>query len=84
MLIPLGKKDYWNIQPPAGDSQFASYTEHPELAGLLNVLYPGVFPNVGELRPNRSAPRRPGGDPVDRDPSGHRPGVPELHGAHSS
>ena len=44
VLIPLGKKDYWNMQPPARDSQFATYVVNPELAGLLNVLYPGVFP----------------------------------------
>jgi hypothetical protein len=46
VLIPLGKKDYWNMQQPVGDSQFATYVENPELAGLLNVLYPGVFPNL--------------------------------------
>jgi hypothetical protein len=46
VLIPLGKKDCWNTQPPAGDKQFESYVSNPELAGLLNVLYPGVFPNL--------------------------------------
>jgi hypothetical protein len=46
VLIPLGKKDNWNRQRPDGDSQFATYVLNPELAGLLNVLYPGVFPNL--------------------------------------
>ncbi|MGH3070090.1 MAG: DUF4331 domain-containing protein [Streptosporangiaceae bacterium] len=35
VLIPLGKKDFWNTQPPMYDSDFASYVAHPELAGLL-------------------------------------------------
>jgi len=46
VLIPLAAKDHWNSEPPSGDSQFASYVAHPELAGLLPVLYPGVFPNL--------------------------------------
>jgi hypothetical protein len=46
VLVPLAAKDYWNSQPPAGDSQFASLVANPELAGLLPVLYPGVFPNL--------------------------------------
>lgn len=46
VIIPLGKKDYWNSQQPKMDSQFAQYYAHPELAGLLPVLYPGVFPHL--------------------------------------
>jgi hypothetical protein len=46
VVIPLASKDYWNRQQPADDSQFASHVSNPELAGLLNVLYPGVFPNL--------------------------------------
>jgi hypothetical protein len=42
----MAAKDYWNSQAPAGDSQFASHVANPELAGLLPVLYPGVFPNL--------------------------------------
>jgi hypothetical protein len=49
VLIPLGKKDYWNTQQPAHDKQFAAYVANPELAGLLPVLYPGVFPNLAAL-----------------------------------
>ena len=46
VLIPLGTKDYWNSQPPSEDAQFATHVAQPELATLLPVLYPGVFPNL--------------------------------------
>ena len=49
VLIPLGSKDLWNSLPPKDDKQFASYVAHPELAGLLPALYPGVFPNLEAL-----------------------------------
>jgi uncharacterized protein DUF4331 len=53
VLIPLGKKDYWNSQEPENDSQFATYYTNPELAGLMNLLYgapPGGHPG-GALAP---------------------------------
>ncbi len=56
VIIPLGTKDYWNTQPPAEDSQFASHVSNPELAGLLPVLYPGVFPHL-QLFNQSGAPR---------------------------
>jgi hypothetical protein len=46
VVIPLAKKDLWNQTPPANDSQFAPFAQFPELAKLLPVLYPGVFPNL--------------------------------------
>jgi hypothetical protein len=49
VLVPLGKKDLWNSLPPSDDKQFASYVTNPELAGLLPVLYPKVFPNLAAL-----------------------------------
>jgi hypothetical protein len=49
VLIPLGSKDVWNSLPPSDDKRFASHIAHPELAGLLPVLYPGVFPNLAAL-----------------------------------
>ena len=49
VIIPLGKKDLWNSLPPADDKQFAGYVANPGLAGLLPVLYPGVFPNLAAL-----------------------------------
>ena len=49
VIVPLGKKNYWNRQRPVNDKQFASFVAHPELAGLLPVLYPGAFPNLAAL-----------------------------------
>ena len=46
VIIPLGKKDSWNAQKPNMDKQFVNYYLHPEVQGLLPVLYPGVFPNL--------------------------------------
>ena len=42
VIIPRVKKDYWNSQTPAGDKQFAKYYKSPELAALVNVLYPAL------------------------------------------
>jgi Domain of unknown function (DUF4331) len=49
VIVPLGRKDYWNAQQPSHDKQFASFVAHPELAGLLPVLYPGAFPSLAAL-----------------------------------
>ena len=49
VIVPLGDKDRWNAIHPADDKQFAHYVAHPELAGLLPVLYPKVFPNLAKL-----------------------------------
>jgi hypothetical protein len=46
VIIALGDKDLWNASQPVNDKQFAHYYAHPELAALLPVLYPGVFPNL--------------------------------------
>ena len=46
VIIPMGKKDYWNNQPPVDDSQFVQYFQHPELSTLLPTLYPNTFPNL--------------------------------------
>jgi hypothetical protein len=40
VVIPVGKKDYWNASDPKDDSQFVKYYRSPELAGLVNLLYP--------------------------------------------
>jgi hypothetical protein len=42
VVIPRHLKDYWNAQPPRKDSQFQKYYEKPELAGLVNFLYPAL------------------------------------------
>src|SRR5271165_2656766 len=49
VIVPMGKKDYWNTLPPADDKQFASYVAHPEVSALLPGLYPGVFPHLAAL-----------------------------------
>jgi hypothetical protein len=53
VVVPMSAKDRWNAVAPSQDAQFAKYVEHPELAGLIPVLYPGVFPNLAGL----TAPR---------------------------
>jgi Domain of unknown function (DUF4331) len=54
VIVPMGQKDRWNALPPASDSQFLQYVQHPELARLLPVLYPGVFPNLAGLTAARA------------------------------
>jgi hypothetical protein len=49
VLVPMERKDYWNTQQPVDDIHFASGVQHPELATLLPILYPGVFPNLAAL-----------------------------------
>ena len=75
--IPMAEKDQWNARPPREDARFAKYVDKPELAGLLPVLYPGVFPNLAAYTQAAGRPRR---DPADRHPDGRRARVPELHG----
>ena len=82
VLIPMGKKDYWNSQAPASDSQFASFYSNPQLAQLLPVLYPGVFPNLATYNAGPPAPEpgRPRRHPPHGHPAGAHHRVPELHG----
>ncbi|WBB72724.1 DUF4331 domain-containing protein [Micromonospora sp. WMMD1128] len=49
VIVPMSKKDLWNTLPPSDDKRFAGFVERPELAALLPVLYPGVFPNLEKL-----------------------------------
>jgi hypothetical protein len=53
VLIPLGDKDRWNTSKPSDDAQFTKYLAQPELAGLLPILYPGVFPNLAAYTADR-------------------------------
>jgi hypothetical protein len=55
VIVPLGKKDLWNKQRPVHDKHFAQYVAHPELAGLLPVLYPGAFPHLAALDKAKTA-----------------------------
>ena len=54
VLIPMAEKDRWNVRPPRLDKAFAKYVDKPELAGLLPVLYPGVFPNLAKYTKPRA------------------------------
>jgi hypothetical protein len=54
VVVPMGKKDGWNGSQPSGDSEYAPFVKQPELAKLLPVLYPGVFPNLAKLTADRA------------------------------
>ncbi len=44
---PMAQKDQWNARPPKYDAKYAGNVNHPELAKLLPVLYPGnTFKNL--------------------------------------
>lgn len=55
VIIPIGWKDLWNAEHPSADSAFVQYYQTPELAQLLPVLYPGVFPNLANLNASGAA-----------------------------
>src|SRR5207249_468914 len=43
VIIPLGKKDKFNATSPADDAEnFGKYVVNPELAKVMNLLFPGV------------------------------------------
>jgi hypothetical protein len=46
VIVPMAEKDRWNTTLPQNDSRYAPFVARPELAGLLPVLYPGLFPNL--------------------------------------
>lgn len=50
VLVPMVRKDEWNRKDPRRDSEFAQYVARPEVARLLPVLYPDVFPNLATLQ----------------------------------
>ena len=54
VIVPMSKKDRWNRVEPRRDADFAKYVAQPELARLLPVLYPGVFPNLAALKKDRA------------------------------
>jgi hypothetical protein len=53
VIVPMAEKDLWNALDPEDDKRFLKYVQHPELARLLPVLYPGAFPHLAAL----TAPR---------------------------
>jgi hypothetical protein len=54
VINPMAVKDRWNATTPYGDSDFAKYVARPELARLLPVLYPGVFPRLAAYDKDRA------------------------------
>lgn len=54
VIVPMGEKDEWNAEPPATDSEYLKYVQRPEVASLLPVLYPGVFPNLAGYDKDRA------------------------------
>jgi hypothetical protein len=42
VVIPLAKKDFWNREDPADDQQFLGFYRSPEVARLINALYPAT------------------------------------------
>ena len=54
VIVPMAEKDRWNALSPSGDVRFEKYVNRPELARLLPVLYPGVFPNLAAYTKTRA------------------------------
>jgi Domain of unknown function (DUF4331) len=54
VIVPVGDKDRWNAVDPIDDTGFEKYVNQPELARLLPVLYPGVFPNLAAYSKDRA------------------------------
>jgi hypothetical protein len=54
VIVPVGDKDRWNAVDPIDDVGFENYVKQPELAKLLPVLYPGVFPNLAAYGKDRA------------------------------
>jgi hypothetical protein len=54
VLVGMGAKDRWNAGSPSRDLDFVQGVAHPELASLLPVLYPGVFPNLAKYSKARA------------------------------
>jgi hypothetical protein len=54
VIVPMSRKDEWNSKTPDRDKDFAKFVAQPELAKLLPVLYPGVFPNLKALTKDRA------------------------------
>jgi hypothetical protein len=54
VIVPMAEKDAWNAKRPKYDHDYAKFVNHPELAKLLPVLYPGVFPNLAAYHKARA------------------------------
>lgn len=81
VIIPMAKKDQWNSGAPAHDKAFLADYEHPGLAALLPVLYPGAFPNLAALNKQGTARSDLVAILLTGIPSGIVPGFQNFTGA---
>ena len=42
VIIPLGQKDEWNASQPADDAEYMDRYLNPELAAIINTIYPSL------------------------------------------
>jgi hypothetical protein len=42
VIIPIGEKDEWNAQGPADDAEYMDRYLNPELAAIINTIYPSL------------------------------------------
>ncbi len=75
VVIPVGRKDYWNSQRPQRDQQFLQYYTNPEVTKLENLLYP-VLDNAAETDRNDLVAILLTGVKI---PAGKIPGVENLN-----
>ncbi|HEY0734721.1 MAG TPA: DUF4331 domain-containing protein [Herpetosiphonaceae bacterium] len=75
VVIPLGRKDYWNATRPQADQQFAQYYTSPEVTKLENLLYPALD-NAAETNRNDLVAILLTGVKI---PAGKIPGVENLN-----
>jgi hypothetical protein len=54
VVVPMAEKDKWNASEPNQDKAYEKYVNKPELAGLLPVLYPDVFPKLAKYTKPRA------------------------------
>ena len=54
VIVPMVRKDSWNASGPSDDREYEQLVNRPELAGLLPVLYPNVFPNLAAYDKDRA------------------------------
>ncbi|MGI8412599.1 MAG: DUF4331 domain-containing protein [Solirubrobacteraceae bacterium] len=82
LLVGQGRKDKWNRGDPLDDKGFVGGVAHPELASLLPVLYPNVFPNLAQLNASGKARADIEAIFLTGIPSGIIPGFQNYTGKH--
>ena len=80
VLVPMERKDDWNHEPPHERQRVRRRRAASRAGQAAAGALPGRVPEPGRAGRVGQAPRRPRRDPADRDPAGHHPRLPELHG----